>query len=105
MTDKNLMKSLNIQGTVYRTTYTKKFENRKKWENANPKHILSFIPGTVQNILVRPGQELRKGDKLLILESMKMQNIIRTPVNGTVKSIHVTLNEKIAKNILMVELE
>jgi biotin carboxyl carrier protein len=105
MSNKKELKPLNILDTIYQTTYTKKFEQRKKWKALNLKQIISFIPGTIQNILVKPGQKLKKGDKLLILESMKMQNIIRIPVDGVIKSIHVKLEQKIAKNTLMVELE
>jgi biotin carboxyl carrier protein len=53
---------------------------------------------------VKEGQAVKKGDSLLILESMKMMNQVKAPVDGKVKKIYVASNEKIAKNHLMVEL-
>ncbi len=49
--------------------------------------ILSFIPGTVLDIFVNPGQNVKKGDLLLILDAMKMQNKLKCPVDGKIKSI------------------
>ena len=89
----------------YKTSFTKKFKERKKWEASDPKKVLSFIPGTVQKILAKPGQIVKKGDPMFILESMKMMNIIRVPLDAKVKAIHVKLGEKIPKNHLMIEFE
>jgi biotin carboxyl carrier protein len=49
--------------------------------------IKAPIPGLVVKILVNAGETIVKGDKLLILEAMKMENVIKSPVDGAVESI------------------
>ena len=100
-------KSLVIQehGAKYRTTYTKKYMNRKKWEKPDPDHIFSFIPGTITKICVKEGEVVKKGDNLLVMEAMKMLNIIEIPRDSTIKKIHVKNGDKIPKGYLLVEVE
>lgn len=101
----NELKKLNIWDREYSTKFTKKFEDRKPYEAPNPNKALSFIPGTIRDIKLKEGQAVKKGEPMLILESMKMMNTVRVPVDGKVKKIYVTVDEKIPKNHLMVEFE
>ncbi|MBN2348959.1 MAG: acetyl-CoA carboxylase biotin carboxyl carrier protein subunit [Bacteroidales bacterium] len=96
-------KTLIIHGTKYKTTLTKKYENRKKWEKPDEKKIVSYIPGTIIELFVKEGQTVKKGDKLLILEAMKMQNIIYNSCDGVLKSVNIKVGERIPKNFLMIE--
>ena len=56
------------------------------------------MPGLVLEISVEVGQEVAKGDTLLILEAMKMENVIKSPTDGVVKSISVNKTETVEKN-------
>jgi len=96
--------TLDILGDKYTTLFTKKYENRKKWEKPNEKNICSFIPGTVTEIFIKAGQTMKKGDKLMIFEAMKMLNLVEMPVNGKIKKVHVNVGDKIPKGTLMIEL-
>lgn len=98
-------KTLNIDGTHYKTNLTSKFENRKKYTVPDAKKIISVIPGTIIKVFVKEGQKVKRGDNLLILEAMKMQNRIKSPCPGFIKTIKVKTGEKIARGILMMELE
>lgn len=60
------------------------------------------MPGLVLNILVKQGDEVKKGDSLLILEAMKMENIIKSPTDGLVQRIEVKQGDKIEKNTLLI---
>lgn len=102
---KSKFKTLNIDGTRYRTNLSSKFENRKKYIVPDAKKIISIIPGTIVKIFVKKGQKVRRGDNVMILEAMKMQNQIKSPRPGIIKSIEVSEGEKVAKGILMMELE
>ena len=102
---KSKFKTLNIDGTLYRTNLISKFENRKKYIVPDAKKIISIIPGTIVKIFVKKGQKVRRGDNVMILEAMKMQNQIKSPRPGIIKSIEVSEGEKVAKGILMMELE
>lgn len=102
---KHRYKTLVIDGTKYKTNLTAKFEKRVKFEIPNEKHIIAFIPGTVGKILVKEGQSVKKGHRLMILEAMKMKNRIEAPFTGSIKKIHVREGENVPKNTLMIEFE
>jgi biotin carboxyl carrier protein len=102
--DNSKYDTLVIHGGNYKTLLTKKYENRKKWVKPNEKLIYSFIPGTVTEIFIKKGQILKKGDKLLMFEAMKMLNSIEMPINGKIKKLNVNVGDKIPKGSLMIEL-
>ncbi len=89
----------------YRTTFTKKYRARRPWQAANPKHILSFMPGTVLEISVKPGDKVRTGDQLALFKAMKMDNRILAPMDGEIAAVHVAPGVNIAKNVLMIEMK
>ena len=64
------------QETSYQTTLTKKFLNRKSWVPRDPRKIICVIPGVIHKIHVKTGRHVLRGDPLLVLEAMKMQNDI-----------------------------
>lgn len=99
------MEKLEIGGALYQTRLTAKFRNRIKWERHNEKMLISVIPGTVQHIRVEVGTEVVQGTPILILEAMKMNNEIVSPVNGSVKKINVVEGEQVPKDYLLVEFE
>lgn len=97
-------KSLFIDGTKYRTTLNKKYETKKPYFKPEKNKIYSFIPGTILNVHVSEGQCVKKGDSLLVLEAMKMQNIILSPLEGIIKSVNVEAGGKVPKGKLMIEI-
>lgn len=60
------------------------------------------MPGLIVAIKVAPGQEVKKGDPLLVLEAMKMENILKAPGDGVVKTIKVSLRDNVEKNQVLV---
>jgi biotin carboxyl carrier protein len=105
MTKKDTLGYLNINNSLYQTRISSKFENRKPYQPADPKHILSFIPGTVLTIFIKNGQSVKKGDILMILDAMKMQNKLKANMDGIVKSIEVKEGDKVSKGTLLLKLE
>jgi len=98
-------KTLIIDETHYKTNLTSKFENRKKYIVPDAKKVISVIPGTILKVFVKEGQKVKRGDNIIILEAMKMQNRIKSPRPGVIKIINVKEGEKVAKGVLMLELE
>ncbi len=88
----------------YQTLLTQKYLNRKPYAAVNHKKIYAFIPGTIRKVFVKEGDKVKKGDKLLILEAMKMNNELTTLVNGKVKKIHCKTGEMVSKSQLLVEI-
>jgi biotin carboxyl carrier protein len=103
--DEKDMKTLIIQGAVYKTKFTKKFENRVNYEAPNDNLLYSFIPGTIIDIFVKPNEKVMEGETLLLLEAMKMQNQVRMPFDGKIVKIHVKKDETIPKRHLMIEIK
>lgn len=105
MSEEKELKELIIQGAVYQTTFTRKFEERIKWEAPNINMLYSFIPGTIIDIFVKPKQKVKEGETLLLLEAMKMQNQLRMPFDGEIVKIHVKKDETIPNNYLIMEIK
>lgn len=99
------MEVLNIDNIEYKTTLTKKFREREKYQPQDPRKILAFIPGTIVEIFVKKGKKVEAGDKLMALEAMKMVNEVAAPVDGKVKKIYIKKGILVAKNQLLLELE
>jgi biotin carboxyl carrier protein len=68
-------------------------------------HLKAPMPGLVLKVLVEVGQEIKKGDSAILLEAMKMENVIKSPGDGKVKAILVKEKQAVEKNQNLLELE
>jgi biotin carboxyl carrier protein len=66
--------------------------------------IKAPMPGLVLKVLVEEGQQIKKGDPVLILEAMKMENVFKAPADATVKAIKVTERKAVEKGEVLIEL-
>lgn len=98
------VETIIVHSAVYKTEYTNKYRNRVKWEKPNENHIYSFIPGTIIDVFVKPGQVVKKGETLLIIEAMKMHNMVHMPVDGKIGSVYIKPGDKIPRKFLMMEI-
>jgi biotin carboxyl carrier protein len=60
------------------------------------------MPGLVLKVFVAEGSEVKKGDNLFVLEAMKMENIIKSPADVTVKSVKIKPGDKVEKNQVLI---
>ncbi len=67
--------------------------------------VTALMPGTVSEILVKVGDEVKMDDELLILEAMKMENPICAPADGKVAEIKVAEGDKVDANQVLIILE
>lgn len=95
---------VHVCGRQYKTMYTRKFVERKKWEAPNPNLVRSIIPGSVTEIKVSAGDKVKKGACLMIYEAMKMKNRIVAPFNAIVESVEVKAGDKLPKGVILVKL-
>ncbi|MDP4289481.1 MAG: acetyl-CoA carboxylase biotin carboxyl carrier protein subunit [Bacteroidota bacterium] len=103
--DNESLQSLAIDDVIYKTKLTRKFMERKFYTPLDPKKVIAFIPGTIQEIKVKVGDKVNAGDTLILLESMKMLNDIKAPLDGVIKEIHVNVGQKIPKSFFIMEFE
>ncbi len=62
------------------------------------------MPGLVLNVMVEEGQSIAKGDPILVLEAMKMENIIKSPADAVIKKVAIRKGDKVEKNQVMITL-
>jgi pyruvate carboxylase subunit B len=98
-------KTLVVEDGSYKTNLTEKYLKRKVHQEKDIRNVESFIPGKIVKIMVSEGQAVTRGDSLLILEAMKMNNRIMAPMDGVIKKIFIKENERIPKNHLLLTLE
>ncbi|MGB3606166.1 acetyl-CoA carboxylase biotin carboxyl carrier protein subunit [Psychroserpens sp.] len=67
--------------------------------------IKAPMPGLILEISVKVGQEVKENDTLLILEAMKMENVLTSPRDGIIKSVSVGKGDAVDKNRLLIEFE
>ncbi len=63
------------------------------------------MPGMVLEVNIKEGDKVNKGDNLLILEAMKMENSIKSPFSGTIKEIFVEKNSPVEKDAKLLTME
>jgi 3-methylcrotonyl-CoA carboxylase alpha subunit len=90
------------EGVAYR------IEEQK--EGARPAHrrdkdgLEATMPGKVIAVKASPGQVVKKGDEVIVLEAMKMENALRAPRDGTVKTVAVRVGDMVGPGAVLVEL-
>ena len=68
---------------------------------AKVSEIKAPMPGMVLKVLVEEGAEVKKGENLFVLEAMKMENIIKSPADVTVKTIKIKPGDKVEKGQIL----
>lgn len=67
--------------------------------------ITAQMPGVILKVNVKPGDEVKAGTPLCVLVAMKMENEIRSPIDGVVKEVYITTGDKMAVNDKMLVVE
>lgn len=102
---------LKINNSVYTVDVKDRFDillDQLGMSNATTTKVNDLkapMPGLVVDIKVSVGDLVKKGDTLLILEAMKMENVLKATGDGKVKSIKVATRENVEKNQVMIEFE
>ena len=80
-------------------------ETKKIVNNDGAKEVVSPIQGQVTNIKVKPGDKVQKGDVLLIVEAMKLENEVVSPFEGQVAEVLVTKGQNVKAKDVIVTIE
>jgi len=108
-TEKSL--KLLINGKEYETTIKSELDQLldkmgiSAVSAAKANDLKAPMPGLVLDIKVAVGQEIKVGDPVVVLEAMKMENILKSPADAVIKAICVTKGKNVEKNAILVEFE
>ncbi|MES2875175.1 MAG: acetyl-CoA carboxylase biotin carboxyl carrier protein subunit [Bacteroidota bacterium] len=100
--------SVRVNSRIYTMSLSDQFDellHQLGMDNLNALKISELkapMPGMVLKVLVSEGEEVKKGANLVILEAMKMENVIKSPADVFIKSIKVTPGGKVEKNQVMI---
>ena len=103
--------TIKVNGNSYEINISDRFDqlvNQLGLSVVNTQKVTDVkapMPGLVLGISVEVGQEVQKGDGLLILEAMKMENVIKSVGEGIVKAIHIDQGKAVEKGQLLIEME
>ena len=89
-----LIPAVTEKRTLYRQIYIKIEEGE----------IFAFIPGTIIDIFVKKGQNVKKGESLCSLHAMKMDNNICSTVDGKVQTINIKIGQNVSKNDVLIKI-
>jgi biotin carboxyl carrier protein len=103
--ENNIKKKFLLDDTEYETILPRKFLMRKPYQKTDNRKVIAFIPGNIVSVHVSKGAKVKMGEKLLVLEAMKMRNELVSPVNGVVKDIFVKEGNIVSKGQLLIEIE
>ena len=94
---------LSWRGVVYRLR--EEAEGSPAGPRAAAGALEAPMPGKVIAVMVAPGQAVHRGDGVLVVEAMKMENTLRAPRDGTVRSLAVTVGDMVTPGVVLVEIE
>jgi biotin carboxyl carrier protein len=100
-----------VNGSVYTSTISDKYDRlidqlgMKIGVVQHVGDVKAPMPGLVVEVAVAIGQKVVKGDKVLILEAMKMENVIKAAGDGVIKAVHVSKGTAVEKGQLLIEIE
>jgi biotin carboxyl carrier protein len=103
--------TIDVEGDVFDVTIKDDLDQlleKMGFDTVSVKHIKEIkapMPGLVLEIAVKPGQQVAEGEKILILQAMKMENSILIHTTATIKKILVSPGQAVDKGQVLVELE
>ena len=101
--------ALNINGRIYSVEVKDKLDLLLEKLGINGsslsivKQVKAPMPGLILSINAVEGKKVKKGDGILILEAMKMENIIKSPSDGIIKKVNVSEGDSVEKNQVLVQ--
>jgi pyruvate carboxylase len=81
-----------------------KTKARPKADLADPTQVAAPIPGLIAALAVSIGGKVAKGDKLLMMEAMKMQNTVYAPCAGVIAELHIALGDTVESKDLLIKI-
>jgi len=78
---------------------------KPKADLEDPSHVAAPIPGLIATLSASVGAKVKKGDKLLMMEAMKMQTTVYAPMDGVVSELHVAVGDSVEAKDLLIKIK
>jgi biotin carboxyl carrier protein len=99
---------IKVNGNIYSITAKDQYDilldqlGMSNLNSARVSEVKAPMPGLVLKVFVKLGDDVRKGDNLFVLEAMKMENIIKSPADVTVRTIRIKPGDKVEKGQVLI---
>ena len=100
---------IKVNGNIYQISIEDQFDVLLKQlglDNLTANKVSEIkapMPGLVLKVLVEENAEVKKGDNLLVLEAMKMENILKSSADGVIKKVLIKQGDKVEKNQILIQ--
>lgn len=81
-----------------------KNKEKRIHDNKGSFQMLAPIPGKIIDIKVSPGERVKKGQAIVVIEAMKMENELKSPSDGSVTKIYVKVNNNVEKDAVLLNI-
>lgn len=101
--------NFKINGSNYEVSVKDKFDlllekmGMNDLSSTKVNEVKAPMPGLIFSINIKEGDEVKKGDAIMILEAMKMENVLKSPGDGIVSAIKVKKGDSVEKNQVLVQ--
>jgi acetyl/propionyl-CoA carboxylase alpha subunit len=99
---------IRVNGNKYTVRIKDKYDDLLKELGIDTASVLKVkemkapMPGLVMDVRAKEGDSIKKGDALVVLQAMKMENILKSPADAIIKKIHIKKDDAIEKNQLLI---
>ncbi len=93
-----------VKGSIQKEEVKEQKVEEKK-DNVEGREILAPIQGNVIEVLVKKGSKIKKGDVLLLIEAMKLENEVNAPVDGEVVEVLVQKGQMVTANQVLIKIK
>lgn len=105
----------SVSGTVHEISFGNRIVHvdlrdplamkRHRAEGTGGGSLNAIMPGRIVRVLVRDGDEVKKGDSLLVLEAMKMENEIKAPRDGVISEVFVEQGQTVETGAMLIAID
>lgn len=94
-----------VRSNVSNPTGSNEISKNQKPAATNLTKVIAPLPGNIMQIFIKEGDKVKRGDKLLIYEAMKMENNLLAEKDGTIKVLKIKIGDSVLQGDVLLEME